>query len=195
MKKLLLTGFGPFLKNDLNPTQDIIHNLHGQTIGDYKIYGEILPVEFNVSRDILFNLIEDIRPDAIINLGLAQGRVNITPERVAINCNDGSAADNAGYKPKGEKIFKDGVDGLFSTLPIKEMVNAMNKNNIPARISNSAGTYVCNHVMYSALYYIKSNNLTIPTGFIHVPSTIKNPSQKLSLEELIIAIELCIQQL
>lgn len=122
--KLLLTGFEPFLNNKTNPTEMIVNELHGQFINDYQIIGEILRVEFNISGKQFIKLLKKHEPDAIISLGLAAGRDRITPERIAINCNDGPV-DNLGYKPNGERIFEHGPDGYFSKLPIYEIVESL----------------------------------------------------------------------
>lgn len=122
--KLLLTGFEPFLNNAINPTEMIVNELHGQRINDYQIIGEVLPVEFNKSGKQFIELLKKHKPDAVISLGLAAGRNQITPERIAINCNDGPV-DNLGYKPNGERIFESGPDGYFSKLPIHEIVESL----------------------------------------------------------------------
>ncbi|MFD2044957.1 pyroglutamyl-peptidase I [Ornithinibacillus salinisoli] len=170
MRKLLLTGFEPFLEFPINPTTEIAQSLHGETINDYEIIGEILSVDFNKSGQQLLELIEKHNPDAVISLGLAAGRSCITPERIAINCNDGPV-DNNGHKPNGEKIYADGSDGFFTTLPITDMVSALQNANLPAKISNSAGTYLCNNVMYHGLHYFKMQNVNRPSGFIHIPAS------------------------
>ncbi|MUK89053.1 pyroglutamyl-peptidase I [Ornithinibacillus sp. L9] len=170
MKKLLLTGFEPFLEFPINPTTEIANSLDGETINDYEIIGEVLSVDFKKSGKQLLELIEKQNPDAVISLGLAGGRNCITPERIAINCNDGPV-DNNGHKPNGEKIFDDGPDGYFSTLPIMEIVNKLKENKLPAKISNTAGAYLCNNVMYHGLHHFKQQNVTIPSGFIHIPAS------------------------
>lgn len=169
-KKLLLTGFEPFLDFTINPTKKIAEDLDGTTIGDYAVISHVLSVDFQAAEEQLLQLIEEVKPDAIILLGLAGGRYKITPERIAINVNDGPE-DNRGYRPDNEMIWKDGADGLFSTLPIRTMVKQLRKQGLPAEISNTAGTYLCNHVMYQALYYGKNSNLNLPAGFIHIPAS------------------------
>ncbi|WP_047984482.1 pyroglutamyl-peptidase I [Ornithinibacillus californiensis] len=170
MKKLLLTGFEPFLEFPINPTTEIATILNGETIGDYEVVGEILSVDFHKSGIQLLELIEKHNPDAVVSLGLAGGRNCITPERIAINCNDGPV-DNNGHKPNGEKIFEDGPDGYFSKLPIYEIVSALKEAGYPAKISNTAGAYLCNNVMYHGLHYQSLNNLDLPSGFIHIPAS------------------------
>jgi pyroglutamyl-peptidase len=170
MKTLLLTGFEPFLKFTVNPTMKIARELHGEIIGNYKIHSEILPVDFASSGSKLLTHIEKIKPDAVISLGLAGGRYKITPERIAINVKDGDA-DNEGNMPKDEVILKEGDDGYFSTLPIREMVNRLQASGLPAAISNTAGTYLCNNVMYMALYYAHEFQPNMQCGFIHIPAS------------------------
>ena len=151
MKKLLLTGFEPFLKYTVNPTMKIVEALHGMKIGQYTIHSEVLPVEFELTGPTLMDHIEKLQPDAIISLGLAGGRSKITPERIAINVNDGPK-DNTGYAPVDEVIIEGGADGYFTTLPIRKMVETLNEVGFPAMISNSAGAYLCNNTMYRALH-------------------------------------------
>lgn len=170
MKKLLLTGFVPFLDNPINPTEKIVKELDGATNGDYHIYGRVLPVEFAKSADTLFAHYDEIRPDAVICLGLAAGRNRITPERVAINCNDGEP-DNSGVAPEDQPIDPEGPAAYFSTLPIRRFVNTLNQAGLPAEISNTAGTYLCNNVMYSILNKIAKEGGIAPAGFVHIPAS------------------------
>ncbi len=170
MKTLLLTGFEPFLSFTINPTMKIVEELDGQTIGEYRIVGKTMTVDFARSGKQLLEFIRETKPDAVVSLGLAGGRTKITPERVAINVKDGDA-DNEGHKPVDEPIQMDGPAAYMSTLPIREMVDKLNESGFPATISNTAGTYLCNNVMYEALHYLQTNNLTIPSGFIHIPAS------------------------
>ena len=170
MKKLLLTGFEPFLHYTVNPTKKIVEELDGLVIGGYKIIGKILPVDFKASGRRLIELLEEIQPDVHVSLGLAAGRYKITPERIAINFKDGDA-DNEGNKPVDEKIKETGQPGYLSTLPIRKMVNKLIETGIPAEISNSAGTYLCNNVMYEGLHYAKVMDSKMLSGFIHIPAS------------------------
>jgi len=170
MKKLLLTGFEPFLTFTVNPTMKIVEELDGMTIGEYEVTSKILSVDFAQSGAQLIHYLEEIKPDAVISLGLAGGRYKITPERIAINVKDG-AADNQGHIPLDETIQLEGDPGYFSTLPIRLMVEELTMQGLPAAISNTAGTYLCNNVMYEALHYAKLNNLNMPCGFIHIPAS------------------------
>ncbi|NBJ69566.1 MULTISPECIES: pyroglutamyl-peptidase I [Clostridia] len=170
MKKVLLTGFSAFLDNPINPTEEMVEKLDGEIIKGYEVVGRTLPVSFMEAGKQLITYIEEIEPDAIISLGLAAGRMAVTLERIAINCNDGPK-DNSDYQPNGEVIVDDGADGYFSTLPLQEIVAALHAEKLPAKVSNTAGTYVCNNVMYHALHFVKKKNLSIPAGFIHLPAS------------------------
>ena len=170
MRTLLLTGFEPFLKFTVNPTMKIAEELHGQVIGNYKIHSEILTVDFKSSGDQLLAHIKSVQPDVVVSLGLAGGRYKMTPERIAINVKDG-AADNQGYKPVDEPIREQGAAGLMSTLPIRTMVNQLLAEGLPAEISDTAGTYLCNNVMYEGLHYAATKKPTMKSGFLHIPAS------------------------
>jgi pyroglutamyl-peptidase len=166
--KIVVTGFEAFLKNTENPSLEVIRLLP-KSISGNQIYTLELPVAYDKCFEPLKKIIDEISPDIVICLGLAQGRTSITPERVAINISDVSVPDNLGVLKTDDPIIENGEAAYFSTLPIKEMVEAMKLKGIPATISNSAGTYVCNNVMYHLLAYNKTNNLNMKAGFIHVP--------------------------
>lgn len=170
MKKLLLTGFEPFLGNPINPTEMIVKELHHKIIGEYQIESVLLPVDFDKGPEILISSINETNPNAVISLGLAAGRSKITPERIAVNCRDGEP-DNNGKSLVDSPIYENGADGYFSTLPIRSMVQNLNDKGYPAEISNSAGTYLCNNVMYVILHELKKKNIQIPAGFIHIPAS------------------------
>src|SRR5690606_1641495 len=170
MKTLLLTGFEPFLTFSINPTEQIVKELDGLVIGDYKINSTVLPVDFEKAGVELLELITEVKPNAIISLGLAGGRFKVTPERIAININDGEK-DNKGNIRMDEPIEANGEAAYMSTLPIRKMVDSLISSGLPAEISNTAGTYLCNHVMYTTLHYAATNKLTIPAGFIPIPAS------------------------
>lgn len=170
MKTLLLTGFEPFLSYTINPTMRIVEELHGQVVGNYKIHSEVLPVDFRKAGENLLEQIDKVKPDALISLGLAAGRYKLTPERIAINVNDGES-DNSGNVLEDEVIQAEGQDAYMSTLPIRDMVNRLKEVGLPAEISNTAGTYLCNHVMYQGLHYAKTHQTYMPSGFIHMPAS------------------------
>ncbi|WP_416487497.1 pyroglutamyl-peptidase I [Brachyspira hyodysenteriae] len=166
--KALITGFEPFDKEEINPSWEVVSSLHNN-IDDIEIIKLKLPTVFKKSYEKLFDSLENIKPDIVICVGQAGGRYEISLERVAVNIDDARIKDNEGNQPIDEIIFNDGENAYFSTLPIKRIKEELNKISIPSAISNTAGTFVCNHIMYSLLYYIKKNNLNIKGGFIHVP--------------------------
>jgi len=170
MKTLLLTGFEPFLTFTVNPTMKIVEELHGTVIGNYKIHSEVLTVDFQSSGEQLLAHIEALKPDAVISLGLAGGRYKMTPERIAINVKDGEP-DNNGNTPVDEQIQAQGEAGYMSTLPVRAMVNRLLEEGLPAEISNTAGTYLCNNVMYEGLHYAATQQPTMKSGFLHIPAS------------------------
>lgn len=169
MKTLLLTGFEPFLDYTLNPTMRIAEKLDAEQIGGYRIISRILPVDFNQSGDLILQWIDELNPDAVVSLGLAAGRYKITPERVALNVKDGDV-DNEGYQPVDEPISAQGPDAYLSTLPVRKMTQALLQAGLPAEISNTAGAYLCNNIMYEGLHYAAVNKPGMLSGFIHIPA-------------------------
>ena len=165
MKKILLTGFEPFHKASENPTQEIIRLIGEENIEG--LYTAVLPVEFGKSAEIICNLIDEIKPDVVISLGQAEGRSQITPEMIAVNIDNARIPDNAGKQPENSKIQIDGPDGIFSTLPVNQLVAELKKNDFPASVSMTAGTFVCNHLFYQVQAYCKDREIL--SGFIHVP--------------------------
>ncbi|WJY26896.1 MULTISPECIES: pyroglutamyl-peptidase I [Sporosarcina] len=199
MKKLLLTGFEPFLDYPQNPTMQVVEQLDGTTIGDYAICGKILPVDFNRSAGELLAYIAEEKPDAVLSLGLAGGRQKLTPERVALNVKDGEP-DNEGHRPVDEPIEADGPPAYFSTLPTRAMVNRLKEAGLPADISNTAGLYLCNNVMYAGLHWAALNNPDMPCGFLHIPASFELAMQHgkipgWPLQELVRGITVCIETL
>jgi len=170
MKTLLLTGFEPFLNYPVNPTARIVEELHGMEIGGYRVHSEVLPVDFSISGGRVISHIETVKPDAVLSLGLSGGRFKITPERIAINVNDG-AKDNSGHAPVDERIIESGADGYFTNIPIRKMVDALKGAGLPAEISNTAGAYLCNHVMYRVLHFVNKQRPDMLAGFIHIPAS------------------------
>lgn len=191
MKKILLTGFEPFGKDKINPSEEVLKKIKTE-YNHCKVYKIILPVVFKESAIKLKKAIKEIEPDIIISLGLAGGRDNISIERVAINIDDARIPDNNGKQPIDEVISSEGNAAYFSTLPIKRIVDGINKLSIKSSVSNSAGTYVCNHIMYSALHYINENNLKSKSGFIHIPYAkefYKGDSFAMPLKNIVLGIE------
>jgi pyroglutamyl-peptidase len=160
--KILLTGFEPFGKATSNPSGEIVKQISGDNI-----VTAILPVAYAKSAERLLALIEEHNPDVVICLGQAEGRTEITPERVAINLDDARLADNEGVLRSDIKIIDGGPDAYFSTLPVKEIVEAIKAKGVPAAVSLSAGTFLCNHVFYVAQNKFAGTN--VRSGFVHVP--------------------------
>ncbi len=166
--KALVTGFDPFGGEKTNPAYLSIEKLPDQ-IGDCQIVKLKIPTIFDESIDLLQAAIEREQPDFVICVGQAGGRCNITPEVVAINIDDASIADNAGNQPNERKIKDDGENAYFATLPYKAIVKALCDAAIPAQLSYTAGTFVCNHLFYGLMYTIEKKYPKIRGGFIHVP--------------------------
>ena len=162
MTKVLLTGFEPFGKASSNPSGEIVKQISGDNI-----ITAILPVAYAQSAERLLALIAEHNPDVVICLGQAEGRTQITPEKVAINLDDARLADNEGVLRNDVKILEDGPDAYFSTLPIKEIVEAIKATGVPASVSLSAGAFLCNHVFYIAQN--KFAGTKVRSGFVHVP--------------------------
>ena len=162
MTKVLLTGFEPFGTATSNPSGEIVKQISGDNI-----VTAILPVAYTQSAERLLELIADHNPDVVICLGQAEGRTQITPEKVAINLDDARLADNEGVLRNDMKIIDAGPDGYFSTLPVNEIVEAIKAKGVPAAVSLSAGTFLCNHV-----FYVTQNKFAgtkVRSGFVHVP--------------------------
>ena len=166
--KLLLTAFDPFGGDAINPALEAV-KLVADKIGRFDIVKLEVPTVFRKSIDTVAKAIEEEKPDVVLCIGQAGGRFEITPERVAINVDDARIKDNEGNQPIDIKIFEDGENAYFTTLPIKAMVEAIREANLPAAVSNTAGTFVCNHLMYGVLYTLAMKYPHIKGGFTHVP--------------------------
>ena len=196
MKKLLLTAFTPFDGERINPALEAV-KLVKDKIGKLKIVKLEVPTVFGKSIETVREAIERERPDFVLSIGQAGGRAEITPERVAINLDDARIPDNEGNQPIDEPIFPDGENAYFSTLPVKAMVEAIRREGLPSSLSNSAGTYVCNHLMYGVLYYLDKRP-SMKAGFIHVPYIPEQVKDKkempaLPLSDIVRGLEAAIQ--
>ncbi|MFK0522719.1 pyroglutamyl-peptidase I [Paenibacillus illinoisensis] len=172
--KILISGFEPFGGDAVNPTGELMEALTQEVVEGAELKTVLLPVHFDECADLLIAEMEAYGPDVVIACGLAKGRTAVTPERIAVNVKDippGSYADNQGQRPVDEPITEGSPDGLFSTLPIRTMVNHMTAAGIPAAVSNTAGTYICNNTMYRVLDYIRLQHLPIRAGFVHFPAS------------------------
>ena len=169
MKKVLITGFEPFGGDRINPALEAIKQLDGISLtGGCIVTCQVPVVRFEAIAAVQ-NAIEQHQPDVVLAIGQAAGRAGITPERVAINVDDFRIADNSGLQVIDEAINPEGPAAYFSTLPIKAMVAALRDAQIPAQVSNSAGTFVCNHLFYGLMDYIAIKQCDIRCGFIHIP--------------------------
>lgn len=174
---ILLTGFEPFGGADGNPSWDAVSLVSATWSGRAELHVARLPTAFEESVQRLQALIDLLRPDVVVATGLAQGRASVTPEVIAINRIDARIPDNAGSQPRDAVVVDGGPDGLFSTLPVKAMVAAMRKAGVPAALSYSAGTFVCNSTFYALMSALKQQGRGAIGGFVHVPAT---PAQSVS---------------
>jgi pyroglutamyl-peptidase len=166
-KKLaLVTGFEPFGGHDLNPSAEIVRRLDGAIIAGVKVAGRTLPVDLARVGRAIDTILDEIEPVAVLNLGLAAGEPVIRLERMAVNLADFDIADNAGHKASEAPVLPGGSPGLWSRLPLPAIRAALLQLGIPARMSNSAGTYLCNATMYRFLAAVPRS---VPCGFIHLP--------------------------
>ena len=166
--KILLTGFDPFGGEPINPALEAVKLVSIQD-PDLEIIKLEVPTVFSDSIAAVTAAMEQHKPDAVVCVGQAGGRFAVTPERVAINISDARIPDNAGNKPLDEPIAPEGPAAYFSTLPVKAMVAAIREAGIPSSLSNSAGVYVCNHLMYGVLHAAATRFPGVRAGFIHVP--------------------------
>jgi pyroglutamyl-peptidase len=166
MKKLLITGFDPFGGEKINPSWEAVKRLPDR-LGDYELTKLEIPTVFGKALEMVLDVANDLRPDVILCIGQAGGRNAITPELVGINLRHGEIPDNKGIQPKDQPILVHGESGLFSTLPVRKMAQAVEKAGIPAKVSYSAGAYVCNDVLYTLLAHYQGSKTRV--GFIHIP--------------------------
>ena len=165
---ILVTGFECFGGEKINPSWEICQRLPREIAGA-RIETCLVPCEFRRAIEVAAEAIERHRPAIVISLGQAGGRSRIGLERVAINVDDARIPDNAGAQPVDEPIAANGPPAYFATIPVKAMARAVRAAGIPAEVSNSAGTYVCNHVMYGVLHFLHASGNRARAGFIHVP--------------------------
>ncbi|MEQ8167318.1 MAG: pyroglutamyl-peptidase I [Candidatus Eremiobacterota bacterium] len=191
MKKIIISGFDPFDKMKINPSMEVVKELHTIAVDGAEIYPLILPTVYGVSSEIVIEKIKEIKPDSIINLGLAGGRKKIFLERFALNIDDAKTKDNKKIQRRGLLIAEDGPHAYASTLPVTDILKQLHRYKIKAGISNFCGTFVCNHVMYSTLHYIAKNNLPVTCGFIHLPKLSKGKNE-VTVEKLLKAIKIII---
>lgn len=191
--KILVTGFDPFGGESTNPALEAVKKLPN-TILDADIIKLEIPTVFVKSADVVKEAILTHQPDVVVNIGQAGGRFSVTPERVAINVDDARIPDNEGNQPIDDPIQKDGQSAYFTQLPVKAMVRAMKEAGLPGAVSNTAGTFVCNHIMYQVQYMIDKEFPKMKGGFIHVPfipsQVVDKPNQpSMSLDDIVRSLE------
>ena len=168
MKTVLITGFEPFGGAEINPALEAVKQLEGRELANGGVIRTIeVPVVKGESIDVVTAAVDEIKPDAVLLIGQASGRTAITPERVAINVDDFRIKDNAGNQVIDEPVVAEGPDAYFTDLPIKAMVEAMREVGAPAAVSNTAGTFVCNHLFYGVMHHLRDTD--IKADFIHIP--------------------------
>lgn len=196
MQAILITGFEPFGGETINPSWEAVRLLPDEIEG-YVVRKLRLPVSFlEATRKLSENVLEN-PPAAILCIGQAGGRAAVTPERIGINLMDTRIPDNDGYSPAEVPIDPEGPDAYFSTLPVTAMVQAIRDAGVPAQASLSAGTYVCNSLLYGALHFVAQQGLKIPTGFIHVPflpqQVLTKSQPSLTLEQMKTALDAAVR--
>lgn len=187
--KILLTGFDPFNHDKINPAMEAVKKIPDEIKG-VSIVKLDIPTVFGKSAEIVKEAMTEAQPDYVLHIGQAGGRSGLTPERVAINLDDASIPDNEGNQPMDTPIQPAGENAYFSQLPIKAMVEAMKSKGIPASVSNSAGTFVCNHVMYQTLHLTHTELSNTKAGFMHIlfltDQVINRPgTASMSLEDMV----------
>ena len=194
--KILVTGFDPFDGNSVNPALELIKQLPEEIDGCEIITLEV-PTVFHKSIQVIKQAIDTHHPDAVLPVGQAGGRVDMTVERIGINCDDARIPDNEGNSPVDEKVFEDGDDAYLLTLPVKAMVKAIQDAGVPASVSNTAGTFVCNHLMYGLLHTLATHYPTVKGGFMHVPyvpsQTTNNAAPSMNCQDIARGIEAAIR--
>ena len=166
MKKLLITGFDPFGGADRNPSREAVMALP-DVIGDYTLFKLEIPTVFGLAAETVLRAAADLRPDAILCVGQAGGRANITPEVVAINLRDASIPDNRGNQPRDIPVVENAPAAYFSTLPVRHMVEAVKAAGVPCALSYSAGVFVCNDLLYTLLHHYDGTPVRV--AFVHIP--------------------------
>lgn len=164
---ILLTGFEPFGGEAVNPSWEVARRLNGEAVTGARIVSRQLPCVFGQSLAVLNETLAELQPVLVLALGQAGGRCDLSLERVAINVDDARIADNAGAQPIDEAVVADGPAAYFSSLPIKAMVAGLRAAGFPASVSQTAGTFVCNHVFYGLQHRLAAS--AARSGFMHIP--------------------------
>ena len=166
MKTLLITGFDPFGGENVNPAWEAVQRLP-ETVGAYRLCKLQIPTVFDEAASVVMQKAEEVKPSVILCVGQAGGRDAVTPEFVAINYRYASIADNAGQMPKDVCILQDAPAAYFSTVPVRRMTEAICAQGIRASVSYTAGTFVCNDILFQLLHRYRDSDTRV--GFVHVP--------------------------
>ena len=188
-KRLLITGFDPFGGNSMNPSWVAVEMLPDH-IGNFVLCKLPIPTVFGKAANIVLEKAKEFHPDVILCIGLAAGRDAVTPERIAVNIRDARIADNEGNQPAGDRIVPDGPAAYFSTVPVEKMAQSIRDAGVPAAVSNTAGTFVCNDTLYTLLHHYAGTDTRV--GFIHVPNTPKSGNPSLPIEQIVAALTVAI---
>ena len=192
MKNLLITGFTPFGGAEINPSWEAVSGL-AEIIGNFRVHKLQIPTIFGGASWMVVEHAGPIKPDVILCVGQAGGRTAVTPERIAVNIQDARIPDNAGNQPRGQFVIPGGPAAYFSTVPVEAMAQRIRERGIPAEVSNSAGTFVCNDVLYNLLHHYDVSKIGI--GFIHVPWLPQQGQPSLPLEDTVAALTAAIEAL
>ena len=184
-KRLLITGFDPFGGSKINPSWMAVNMLPEQ-VGDYVLCKLPIPTVCGKAAELVLEKAAEFKPDLILCIGLAGGRDAVTPERIAVNIRDAKISDNEGNQPSGDRITADGPAAYFATAPVEKMSGAIRDAGIPSCVSNTAGTFVCNDVLYTLLCRYEGTNVKV--GFIHVPNVPELGSPSLPIEQIVSAL-------
>ena len=184
-KKLLITGFDPFGGESINPSWEAVQKLP-DIVGDFVLCKLQIPTVFDQAANCVLQQANEFSPDVILCVGQAGGRNAVTPERIAVNIRDARIVDNAGNQPQDTLIIPDGPAAYFATVPVTSMVDAIQQIQLPADVSNSAGTFVCNDVLYTLLHHYANSDTKV--GFIHVPYLPEQGTPSMTLDQIVNAL-------
>ncbi|ADU68430.1 pyroglutamyl-peptidase I [Pantoea sp. At-9b] len=198
MKTVLMTAFEPFEGESINPSWEAVRSFDGKVIDGARVVARQLPVAYSRCGAVLTQALEALQPDRILCIGQAGGRSDITVERVAINIDDARIPDNEGQQPIDQPVVVGGPAAYFSTLPIKAIVAATREAGVPASVSQTAGTFTCNHVMYRLLHWLATHQGSARGGFIHIPylpeQAVKHPgAPSMAAASVMLALEMAIR--
>ena len=195
--RALVTGFDPFGSDEVNPSSLAVGRLR-PSIGDVEVMTAILPTSYANSAKVLMAAIDEARPDIVLCVGQAGGRTDLCLERVGINVQDARIRDNDGNQPIDVPVVANGPAAYFATLPIKACVAEMRKAGLPAVVSNTAGTFVCNHILYALMDIIRQQPTPMRGGFLHIPYVPEQASRvggapSMALDDIVRGIEIILE--